>query len=486
MKKIVNILFIFISSGIFSQNIDSLKLALRNAKHDTVRCTILSQLAETASDEEWPKFNDDLKKIAEQNLKLNTENIYLHKMFTKFLCTSIKNKAFLAHQKGNISKAIQFYENSFRLAEQIGDVADVAATLSSIGLMYNLEGNIAKALEYNRKSFEMQEKTGDKTGMASSLNLIGAIYYKQNELENALKSFVKCLKLEEEIGDKKDMASTLNNIGVLYEKKGDLISSNNYHERSLKLYEEVGVKSGVAVLLNNLGFNYRKIGKFKIALEYFNKSLKVCEEIKDLPNIANAYNNIASVYLSEKQISNALPYSLKALELSKKIGVTELIKNSASILQHIYRAKGDYKNALSNYELFILMRDSINNITTKKAAIKNQMQYEYDKKEIEIKSVAKTEQEKIELKAAEDSKRQNLIIYGVVSGLIIVLVFSFFIFRSLQENKRKNVIITEQKHIVDEKQKEILDSIHYAKRIQTALITSEKYIERNLNELNKN
>lgn len=31
---------------------------------------------------------------------------------------------------------------------------------------------------------------------------------------------------------------------------------------------------------------------------------------------------------------------------------------------------------------------------------------------------------------------------------------------------------------VEEKQKEILDSIHYAKRIQTALLTSEKYIEK--------
>ena len=31
-----------------------------------------------------------------------------------------------------------------------------------------------------------------------------------------------------------------------------------------------------------------------------------------------------------------------------------------------------------------------------------------------------------------------------------------------------------------EKQKENLDSIRYAKRIQTALLPSEKYIERNL------
>ena len=44
--------------------------------------------------------------------------------------------------------------------------------------------------------------------------------------------------------------------------------------------------------------------------------------------------------------------------------------------------------------------------------------------------------------------------------------------------------VTEQKEKVEEKQKEILDSIRYAKKIQTALITSERYIYRKLNELN--
>jgi len=35
-----------------------------------------------------------------------------------------------------------------------------------------------------------------------------------------------------------------------------------------------------------------------------------------------------------------------------------------------------------------------------------------------------------------------------------------------------------------EKNKEVMDSIYYARRIQRALITNEKYIERKLNDLN--
>ena len=44
-----------------------------------------------------------------------------------------------------------------------------------------------------------------------------------------------------------------------------------------------------------------------------------------------------------------------------------------------------------------------------------------------------------------------------------------------------------KKHeIIESKQKEILDSIHYAKRIQNALLPSKKYIDKNLSSLNKN
>jgi hypothetical protein len=39
--------------------------------------------------------------------------------------------------------------------------------------------------------------------------------------------------------------------------------------------------------------------------------------------------------------------------------------------------------------------------------------------------------------------------------------------------------------ILHEKNKEVMDSINYAKRIQNALLPSEKCIERNLNKLRK-
>jgi serine phosphatase RsbU (regulator of sigma subunit) len=70
--------------------------------------------------------------------------------------------------------------------------------------------------------------------------------------------------------------------------------------------------------------------------------------------------------------------------------------------------------------------------------------------------------------------------YYFLIGLLVVLIFASFIFRSLRIRSRQNRIISEQKTIVEEKQKEILDSIEYALRIQTAILPPNKIIKQYL------
>ena len=101
----------------------------------------------------------------------------------------------------------------------------------------------------------------------------------------------------------------------------------------------------------------------------------------------------------------------------------------------------------------------------------------------------KIEKMQIELKAKEDDKRHKIIILSVVIGLIIVFVFTVFLYKSLRQNKKANSIITfqkreveTQKHIVEEKQKEILDSINYAQRIQYSLLASDSLLKQNLKD----
>ena len=69
--------------------------------------------------------------------------------------------------------------------------------------------------------------------------------------------------------------------------------------------------------------------------------------------------------------------------------------------------------------------------------------------------------------------------------LLLVLGFAIFAYRSYRQKQKANIEISKQKEVIEEKQKEILDSIHYAKRIQTALLPSEKYLGQSFERLKK-
>jgi len=114
--------------------------------------------------------------------------------------------------------------------------------------------------------------------------------------------------------------------------------------------------------------------------------------------------------------------------------------------------------------------------------VRLEMNFEFDKKE----AAAKLEQEKKEAVAVAESKKQKIIIWSVCGILLLVLFFAVFAYRSYLQKQKANVEITAQKHIIEEKQKEILDSIYYARRIQRSLLTSEGYIEKSLNKLIRN
>jgi hypothetical protein len=127
------------------------------------------------------------------------------------------------------------------------------------------------------------------------------------------------------------------------------------------------------------------------------------------------------------------------------------------------------------------MKDSIRSEASRKASIRQEYKYEFEKKE----SLMRSEQEKKNALAEVERKRQEFFLYLVIAIAVAVAIVALVVIRSLQTTRKQKRIIEQQKQLVEEKQKEILDSIHYAKRIQRSLLPSERSIEKNLRKLHK-
>lgn len=360
----------------------------------------------------------------------------------------------------------------------------LAGALNVKGLMYDNRGDIHNALECYEKSLKLSEEIGNKKAAAAALNNIATIHFYQGELNTALEVHFKSLKIRVEIGDKSGISYSLNNIGFVYDKQENYEKALDYYQRSLKLRQELGNKGGVANTLDNIGSIYLKQGDYEQALNYNIKSLSIRKNINDIAGIAKSFINIGNNLYQKaeleknktsqnSQLKLSYQYIDSGLIMAKQAGLPYLLKDAEYAVSKIDSARGNYKAALEHYKLSVLYKDSINNENTKKASIKSNLKYEFEKKE----AVLNEQQEKERIIAREKDRFHQIIIVSVLAGLILVITFLVFIFKSLR-------ITRSQKQIIEEKQKEILDSIHYAKRIQQSLMPTSKMISKTMNRLN--
>ena len=95
---------------------------------------------------------------------------------------------------------------------------------------------------------------------------------------------------------------------------------------------------------------------------------------------------------------------------------------------------------------------------------------------------AKVVQEKRDLLSQQEIEKQKIVRNSFIGGFILVMLIAIGIFRSLQQNRKAKTIIEKQKKEVEHQKQEILDSIEYAKRIQTTILPPPKVVKKYLDD----
>ncbi len=460
--------------------IDSLKLELKKASNDTVKCNVLSHLAENAPDEEWPAFNMQLKLLAEKNLKA-TSNEVLKRTYTRHLANAITNEGSIAQNHGDNDLALTCYRKSLALHKQINykagqatsvnnigsiferlgqmdssiyyyvlsldlsreakDLPGEANSLSNIGSVYTSKGNISEGLEYLQKSLQLCEKINDDFGASLALGKIGMIYYNHGEKAETIEYWQKALALREKIGFKQGVAEVSNAIGTFYLHEKKIPIALEYFEKCLKLYTEFDNKHGISVCILNIGRVYEYKNELDKALEYYLKGLKLTEELNNKDLISNALTKLSDVYIKQNKINEALACSKRAFLLAQEIGFPQEISDASKSLMDVYKIQGNYKDAFIMQELYLKMRDSINNEATKKSAIRSQFKYEYEKRIIADSIRTANEKKIFEVKLKQERTNK----YLLVLGLVLMLLIGFMLFQRSRNIQKQKVLLLRNK-----------------------------------------
>ncbi len=478
-----------------NKNIDSLAALIETDKPDTNKVNHLNKISR-----EYINIGDYANGLKYGNKALALANSLPfgnRRGWAKGTANSYNTIGTIYLSQGNYSQALKNYRISLKIREDIKDKKGIAISYNNIGIVNMHQGNDPEALKNYYASLKIREELGDKQDIAASYNNIGLLFTHQFNYSEALKNDSVSLKIYEDIKDKHNIALSHNNIGIILELQRNFQEALKNYLCALKIFEETGDKHSIASSYGNIGNLYKNEGNYQEEQKNYLAALKIQKEIGDKKGIANSLLILGIVELKLHKLKTAENYLNSALLISNEIGDLENIKNSHSGLNELYRSKGQWKDAYMHREISNAIKDSMDNIESKKKIIESTITNKFEKQEID----AKHEQDKKDAVTEAESKKQKIIILSVAIGLLIVLVSAVFILRSLRITRRQKniielqknevskqkdisdtlrIIAEKQKHIVEEKQKEILDSITYARRIQRALLTSDEYIKNNL------
>ena len=479
---LLSLYFVFCCTKSNAQDLKSLLSVFNNKElPDTSRLIAIGDLAWA-----YATLNPDSGIILAQKQLILAKETHQKKFEAKALSAIGKSYA----NKDDYDQALNYYFKSLSLREIIGDKSGVGNCYNNIGILYVEQSNYSKALFYYLKTLKIRIDTKDKQGEGDCYTNIGTVYNDQANYTKALEYYLKDLKICQEIGNQEGIAICYNNIGNVYHNQSNYVKTIEYYFKSAKILEELNSKAEMASCYNNIGSVYSFIPDYKKSLLYHLKSLSIKKELEDLHGMANSYINLSALYLKINDYKKAKVCSDSALQISNDIGDIDNERLSYQSLAVVSAHEKRFEEAYHYHIKFKNLTDTIFNIENSKNLGDLKTQYEVDKKETELKA----EQEKKDVIATAETKRQRLILFTVSGIGILVLILAIVIFRNLRINQKKNRIITlqkqlveiqkkeveNQKQIVEEHQKEILDSIHYAKRIQTSLLPSRNFLNQKL------
>ncbi|HEY1037765.1 MAG TPA: tetratricopeptide repeat protein [Bacteroidia bacterium] len=482
-SSLLVVLLLFLQAISFSQTkqiapVDSLMRIMFTSASDTTKVNMLIETGENFYDiapDSSMRYWETAESFCNQSLSktLNAKETYA---FKSSLARTYNNMAYYYQRNSfRTSEAFVYYRKALNLEEKIGNVKEEGKTLNNLATLYSNMGDMDSCIHYHHRALKAREKSGYTRGIIISLNNLTAVYVQQGELAKAMEYSKKAEFMSRKNKLLEDLANIYYNRGSILIKQGDTSQAELYFIKSLQAAKSGSEYNRCEASIKMAEF-FLAVNKPDSAIAILKRVLPIATRLKATYPIINIEKDLGMAYLKNRKTGEAKTHVITAFELAKKINKRPDIGNCAELLSTIYQSEGNTGKALEMYKLFIAIRDSSFNEATRKNTIREQLQYDYEKK------AAADSLEMAAKKRITDAERKHERTqrYALYVGVVLLLAFGGFVylrFRESQKQQRlirqKNKVTEIQKKIIEEKQNEIVGSMNYAKRIQYSLLANE-------------
>ncbi|MCB9188730.1 MAG: tetratricopeptide repeat protein [Flavobacteriales bacterium] len=372
----------------------------------------------------------------------------------------------LLEAKGLVLKAKEFSEN-------LNWGRGLSESYTNLGYINLYESDFEAAMQNSVEGLRIAEKCHDIANQGFANMLIGFIYFNLGDTSQVLPYYKRSLNLRLENGDDYSTGFSYSYLGNFYLSTNRYDSALYYHQQALEYRLKTSDTRSIADSYLLIGSTYLKQKKFDSALDYFQQALLKYAELKDKKRLAETYRNFAEVYLVQKNLKDAENFLLQANQLAEETGSLDNIVLITDQLSGINYLEGNYELAYEYLREHVDLAKKASGESKYRDIVKNILEYK-NEKEKKIK----------ELEFEKEKEQQKMIVWSVSGLLLLVIGFLIFVFNRLKIARKQREIIAFRKHQIDKayselgvKNKEILDSINYAKRIQSAILPSDELIQ---------
>ncbi|MBS1636393.1 MAG: SpoIIE family protein phosphatase [Bacteroidetes bacterium] len=363
------------------------------------------------------------------------------------------------------------------IALKTGKNALISNAYLKIGITYQNRSDYQKASVYFFKALKLAENIADYHIKARIFNSIANSFAYLKQYDMALEYFTKAYDIYKDAHDTKKLGAVLMNLGNIYYTKnynsGDFTTCYHYYHQAEKLAEETKDYDLLNSVYGNLALVYSDDKRYNDALSIIEKGMKLAEKFNNKENKMFLDYYAGRTYGHMGQIKKAEVYFNESIQLAQDLKNLDYVSENYLCLSEAYYESGRYKEAYDAYEKYKTLEDSLMSKENSRQLNELKTIYETDKKEKELElSNQKLQTQDIKL------EKQQTIIFSSVGGALLLLVLALVFYSRYQLKQKANHKLETAYAIIEEKNKDITDSINYAQKIQHAILPEREELEK--------
>ena len=381
------------------------------------------------------------------------------------------------HLKKDAKKSIQFIEKALaennsskensEAYEVLGDIYfhwkqyDLAASNFKISLQSRNSNEVklklAKTYELNKNYQEsIAVYNGINTRELSNWQIVilyeglGDVYFKTNDYKASVEAYNNGLKLAKQHVVTPKITDLNSKLAQTYDASGKQQEAQQFFDSSLKLANKENKKRALEET-NKVADFKSKSGAYSSEIQLRKQALNDIETIEndavfdnesDLTSQKQNYK-IGRAYALQKDYQNAIPYLEKSIKVADEKEDILVQKDATRKLSEVYRDAGDYNKALAIYMEYVELVDQV--YIKKEQEISQASRFSKDiiakqNRIISLESDRELSESKYQL-TTEQAKRQKLIIYSLIGGVLLLLVAAVLMFKYIKQQRFANNLL---------------------------------------------